>query len=76
MATLTRPVSVLGLRLTLEPVIFFFVFFNMLMSGAKQAQNLLLLKICRYELGYNETVCDNRSDFDDVQVEVQKVQNM
>ena len=65
-----------GVHLTLEPVIFLFVFFNALMSGAKQTNNLLLLKICRYELGYNETVCDNRAEYEDVQVEVQKVFNM
>ena len=67
---------ILGFTVTLEPVIFCFWLFYGLSIGGRQKDNIFMEKVCRYELGYNETICDNRSNFVEVQTEVQKITNM
>lgn len=62
---------------TLEPVIFLYVFSNYVMFAAEQGSNLMMNKICELELGYNRTTCLSRgTDFDDIEVEVQRYTNM
>lgn len=65
-----------SLEISLEPVIFFFVFFNYLMHGAQQKNNLLLDHICRVSLGYSDEICSNRTQHEQEQIEVQRVLNM
>ena len=40
-----------------------------LVFGSNVNTNLLIEKVCRYELGYNETVCENLSDYEDEETE-------
>ena len=63
-------------KISLEPLIFLVIFFNSLMSGSQQTDNLLLDHICRVDLGHGEDTCANRTHHSGVEVEVQKVLNM
>lgn len=47
-------------------------FGHMLVYGAGVGVDLLILKICRYEIGFNETVCDNLKEprFNEFEAEV------
>lgn len=50
-------------NVTLEPVIFAFVFSNFVANGAQQNTNLLLRKVCTDKIGYNSSIClDHQSD--------------
>ena len=46
-------------------------FGRMLVAGSSVDVNLLMAKVCRGELGYNETVCDNLNleEYDDFETE-------
>lgn len=48
-------------------------FGHQLVYGAGVGVDLLILKVCRFELGYNETVCANLKDerFKDLEAQVQ-----
>ena len=62
--------------LTLEPVIFLYIFTTHISGGAKQDANLMMEKICETELNYTRAQCLARDEDEDVQVEVQKFYNM
>eukprot|EP00095_Tigriopus_kingsejongensis_P000772 maker-scaffold67_size430214-snap-gene-1.17 protein:Tk00772 transcript:maker-scaffold67_size430214-snap-gene-1.17-mRNA-1 annotation:"solute carrier family 46 member 3-like isoform x1" len=61
---------------SLEPVIFLYVFSNYIMFGAEQGANLKMTKFCELQLGYNKTTCNNRAIHRDVELEVQLYTNM
>ena len=46
-------------RITLEPLIFLFLFSFYILDGAQIQTNLLLWKICHLELNYTEVICSN-----------------
>lgn len=45
--------------ITIEPLIFGFMTAQMLEAGSEVNANLLIKKVCLYELGQNQTSCDN-----------------
>ena len=57
--------------LTLEPFIVLFVFIWFIQSGVKIRKNLLMWKICKIELNYTENICNNLSQHNETQSEVQ-----
>ena len=61
------------LSLSVEPIALLHTFGKSLANGAQQVANLEMEKICKFELEYNDTVCDNLNggDWDDEQNEVQ-----
>ena len=63
-------------NITIEPVIFVFVFTNFVANGAQQNTNILLHKICVDSVGYNTTVCENHHKNEEVHYEVIKETNM
>ena len=52
--------------ITIEPVIFIFIWGNLILDGAEIQTNLMLYRACVNELGYNKTLCENLSDEDDI----------
>lgn len=62
-------------KITLEPVIFFFVFFNYLMNGAKQMANLKHDLVCQVNLNRSVTDCANRTFDTELQIQVQEIIN-
>ena len=46
-------------RITIEPLIFLFMFSFYILDGAQIQTNLLLWKICYLELNYTEVICSN-----------------
>ena len=62
---------------TIEPTVFLFILADSLVRGAELQANLLIWKICRQEIGFNETVCEhlNEDGYDDFQIQVQKKVN-
>lgn len=59
--------------ISLEPVIFLYIVGVFLDRGAEVKTQLMLWKICRFEFGYNDTVCEDLDSEanDDLQSEVQ-----
>ena len=49
-------------KLSLEPVIFIFVFSNFVANGAQQNTNILLRKVCVDVVGWNGSVCQNHNE--------------
>ena len=47
---------------TIEPVIFFFILGNYIVLGSQVPTNILIYKICFYEMNYTQQVCDNLGD--------------
>ena len=63
-------------KVSLEPVIFSFVFSNFLANGAQQNTQLLIRKVCM-GLGYNFTTCQDQQSRDPlVHLEVLRETNM
>lgn len=62
-------------KLTLEPVIFFFMFFGMVMNGAQQMTNLKHDTICAVTLNRSAEDCANRGFDQELQIEVQRIGN-
>lgn len=63
-------------KVSLEPVIFAFVFSNFLANGAQQNTQLLIRKVCM-GLGYNFTTCQDQQSRDPlVHLEVLRETNM
>ena len=62
---------------TIEPVIFFFILGNYILIGSQVPTNILIYKICRYELNYAEEICNNLGDESqkNIEDEVQKKAN-
>ena len=58
-------------RITLEPFIITFIFVWFLMDGAQIQKNLLMWKICKFQLNETEIVCGNLSAYNETQSEVQ-----
>ena len=58
-------------RITLEPFIITFIFVWFLMDGAQIQKNLLMWKICKFQLNQTEIVCGNLSAYNETQSEVQ-----
>ena len=63
-------------KVTLEPVIFAFVFSNWVGNGAQQNTNLLWRKVCTDRMGYNTTLCQNHKSHPQVHLEVLREANM
>ena len=63
-------------NITIEPVIFAFVFSNFVANGAQQNTNILLQKICMNSVKYNSTVCQNQHNHVEAQYEIIKETNM
>ena len=63
-------------NITIEPVIFAFVFTNFVANGAQQNTNILLHKICVDSVGYNRSVCKNHHNHPEAHYEVIKETNM
>ena len=59
--------------ISLEPSIFLFMLSSCLVSGAELQTNLIIWKVCHFEFGYNETICENldQAENEDIQSEVQ-----
>ena len=59
--------------ISLEPVIFLYIIGIFLDRGAEVKTQLMLWKICRFEFGYNDTICDNldADENDAIQSDVQ-----
>ena len=49
----------------------------MIVFGSAQEINVIIWKVCRYELEYNETICENldKEEYDDIQTEVQRFES-
>jgi MFS transporter, PCFT/HCP family, solute carrier family 46 (folate transporter), member 1 len=62
---------------TIEPVIFFFILGNYILQGSQVPTNILIFKICRYELNYTQEICDNLGEdrYADIEDQVQKKTN-
>ena len=60
---------------TLEPVIFAFVFSNFVANGAQQNTNLLLRKVCTDKIGYNSSICLDHQSHSLIHLEVLKETN-
>ena len=63
-------------NITIEPVIFAFVFSNFVANGAQQNTNILLHKICMDSVRYNDTVCQNHHSHQEAHYEIIKETNM
>ena len=63
-------------KVTLEPVIFAFVFSNWVANGAQQNTNLLWRKVCTDRMGYNFSMCVNHKSDPLVHHQVLKEANM
>ena len=50
-----------GIKITLEPIIFLFIFGWAVLNGTKVDTNLLMWKICHIDEGFEESVCQNLS---------------
>jgi len=48
--------------ITIEPVILLFIFGFFILYGSQVPVNILIFKICRYEMGHSQDVCDNLGD--------------
>ncbi len=57
--------------LTLEPVIFLFIFGWSAMSSSRVETNLLMWKICHLDMNISEVICLNLTHHEDVQAKVQ-----
>jgi len=59
--------------ITIEPVIFFYLIGTHILLGAQIPTNILMYKICRFEEGFDDEVCNNLGDpaNEDVQENVQ-----
>ena len=64
-------------QITLEPTVFAFSFGVQLEKGARITTDLLINKVCRYELNYTEDICANLTNegFEDISNEVQEEVN-
>lgn len=60
-------------KITIEPVIFLFLFGFLILYGNQTPTNILIMKICRYEMGHSQEICDNLGD--DANKEIQKQGN-
>lgn len=77
MAIMHAFISILS-QITAEPTVFFLAIGNSLENGARITTDLLINKICHFELNYDETVCANLTNegFENYNDEVQsKVNN-
>ena len=63
--------------ISIEPAIFLWSFSTYVVTGVELLTNMMLWKVCRYELGYNETICENLDldENEDYQIDVQQVVN-
>ena len=77
MAIIQAFISILS-QLTVEPTVFFLAIGCQVEKGAQITTDLLIDKICHFELNYDESVCANLTyeGFEDINDEVQaKVNN-
>ena len=52
-----------GLKsITVEPVIFFFLLGMFILNGAQVPTNILVYKVCHYEMNFTESICENLGD--------------
>ena len=60
-------------NVTLEPKIFIYIFGRSLTLGSALQTNLLMWKVCTVTLGFNETICNDLTNENntDIEVEVQ-----
>ena len=58
-----------------EPVMFMIAITNGIKYGAGIVDALLFDKVCLYELGYTEEICENLSLYEDEEIEVQETVN-
>ena len=58
-----------------EPVMFMIAITNGIKYGAGIVDALLFDKVCLYELGYSEEICENLSLYEDEEIEVQETVN-
>ena len=63
--------------LSIEPAIFLYSLSYSIVAGTELATNMLIWKVCRYELGFNETICENLDleENDNFQTDVQRIVN-
>ena len=47
---------------TIEPVIFLFILGNYILLGSQVPTNILMYKICFYEMNHTEHICENLGD--------------
>ena len=61
-------------ELSCEPISFLFSFGMNLLNGAQVQTDLLLHKICKTELNYSDSICDNLSELNETSNELNEVQ--
>ena len=61
--------------ITVEPVRFIIAIAYGVKFGAGIVDALLFDKVCLYELGYSEEICENLSSYEDEEIKVQETVN-
>jgi len=72
---LTEVVIHMAKNITLEPMILMYIGSLGIINGSEVQTNLKLWKVCHLTLNYTEEVCDNLSEHNETQNEVQKYVN-
>ena len=56
-------------NVTVEPVIFFFLLGMFTLYGAQVPTNILIYKVCRFEMNHTDAICENLGDEENKEIE-------
>ena len=71
MGILDKFLGLIRFKITIEPVILLFAVAYSVLSSAQVQTNLLMWKICHLDMNYEDKICKNLSEHEEIQNEVQ-----